>query len=209
MDPFYWKEAIGYLAPVFIVLSMAQSNLRLVRLLMLAGCLTFVVYGVVVEAWPVVVANALIGIVTLYYLVRSQNVKQEFSLLNLKTLNPDLLKRFIEAHRSDLNVWYPRIDDILRSDENAVLFFMHELEPVGIFSYRKMEAGVVEILADYVSPQFRDERTENYLYGTNEGHLIREGVEKVIMRSQESCVKEEMRRFGFEEQEAGILVKHL
>ncbi len=209
MDPFYWKEAIGYLAPVFIVLSMAQSNLRLVRLLMLAGCLTFVVYGVVVEAWPVVVANALIGIVTLYYLVRSQNVKQEFSLLNLKALNPDLLKRFIEAHRSDLNVWYPRIDDILRSDENAVLFFMHELEPVGIFSYRKGEAGVVELLADYVAPQFRDERTENYLYGTNEGHLIQEGVQKVIMRTQESCVKEEMQRFGFEEQEPGVLVKHL
>jgi len=202
-----WQELIGYLAPVFIVLSMMQSNVRKIRLLMIAGCIVFVIYGTLVQAWPVVVANALIGLVTLYYLLKSRDIKREFSLIPVRETYPKLLHQFIEIHKSDLIHWFPKIEDSLYSDRTTVLFFMHQLEPVGVFSYRKIEQGVVEILVDYVIPQYRDERTEQYLYGTNEGHLIQEGYHKVIMHTQETSVKEEMRRLGFEEQEPGILIK--
>lgn len=63
----HWKELVGYLAPVFIILSMMQENLRWIRIYMILGCLTFVIYGFLVDAMPVVVANALIGIVTAIY----------------------------------------------------------------------------------------------------------------------------------------------
>jgi len=174
---------------------------------MIAGCITFVIYGFFVQAWPVVVANALIGIVTFYYLWKSQDVKREFSLIDAKEAYPTLLHQFVETHNHDLIHWFPKIEDSLYSERSTVLFFMHQLEPVGVFSYRKIEQGVVEILVDYVIPQYRDERTEKYLYGTNEGHLIQEGYHKVIMHTQETTVKEEMRRLGFEEQEQGILIK--
>lgn len=62
-----WRELVGYLAPVFIVLSMMQEDLRWIRTYMILGCLTFVIYGFLVGAMPVVVANALIGIVTAIY----------------------------------------------------------------------------------------------------------------------------------------------
>lgn len=66
-----WKELVGYLAPVFIVLSMMQSNILYIRIYMLLGCVTFVLYGIFVEAWPVVIANFIIGVVTFYFLIRS------------------------------------------------------------------------------------------------------------------------------------------
>jgi len=202
-----WQELIGYLAPVFIVLSMMQSNVKKIRILMIAGCITFVIYGVLVSAWPVVVANALIGVVTGFYLFKSQDVKKEFSLLRVRESYPELLNQFVKAHRYDLIHWFPKIEDTLYSDRTIVLFFMHQLKPVGVFSYRKIEQGVVEILADYVIPEYRDERTEQYLYGTNEGHLIQEGYHKVILHTQQTVVKEEMKRLGFDEQEPGILIK--
>jgi len=207
MMAFTWQEMIGYLAPVFIVLSMMQSNLKRVRVLMIAGCITFVIYGILVDAWPVVVANALIGIVTGFYLFKSQDVKKVFSLIRAKETYPELLKQFVENYRYDLIHWFPKVEDTLYSDRTIVLFFMHQLNPVGVFSYRKIEQGVVEILVDYVIPEYRDARTEQYLYGTNEGHLIQEGYHKVILHTQQTVVKEEMKRLGFEEQEPGILIK--
>ncbi|NGX57392.1 MAG: hypothetical protein K940chlam3_00283 [Chlamydiae bacterium] len=202
-----WQELIGYLAPVFVVLSMMQSNVKKIRWLMIGGCLTFVIYGTLVQAWPVVVANALIGIVTAYYLFISRDVKREFSLLNAKQTFPDLIYRFTETHNQDLTRRFPNIQESLQFERTTVLFFMHELEPVGMFSYRKIEQGVVEILVDYVIPEYRDDRTDKYLYCSNEGHLIKEGFQKVIMHTEISSVKEEMRTFGFEEQEPGILIK--
>lgn len=68
----YWKELIGYLAPVFIVLSMTRTSLKEVRIYMVLGCITFVLYGILVKAWPVVVANSIIGVVTGIYLIRNK-----------------------------------------------------------------------------------------------------------------------------------------
>lgn len=62
----WWKELIGYMAPIFIILSMTRSSVEEIRLWMILGCITFVVYGFLVGALPVVVANALIAIVTGY-----------------------------------------------------------------------------------------------------------------------------------------------
>ena len=65
-----WEELVGYLAPVFIILSMMQHNVTRIRILMICGCVTFVIYGYLIDAMPVVVANALITIVTAFYLLK-------------------------------------------------------------------------------------------------------------------------------------------
>jgi hypothetical protein len=65
-----WEETFGYLAPVFIVLSMMQQNLTYVRIFMILGCITFIIYGYLIDAMPVVVANALICSVTTFYLLK-------------------------------------------------------------------------------------------------------------------------------------------
>lgn len=66
-----WQELIGYLASVFIILSMMQHHITRVRLFMMAGCLTFMVYGYLIDAIPVMIANGMIFAVTVFYFVKS------------------------------------------------------------------------------------------------------------------------------------------
>lgn len=68
----WWKELIGYMAPVFIILSMTRSSVEAIRFWMVLGCVTFVIYGWLVAALPVVIANALIAVVTLYCWLRDR-----------------------------------------------------------------------------------------------------------------------------------------
>jgi hypothetical protein len=63
-----WQDWIGYLAALFIVLGMSQKDLVKVRCFMVCGSITFVTYGILVAAYPVVIANFLIGSVTSKYL---------------------------------------------------------------------------------------------------------------------------------------------
>ncbi len=202
-----WKEFIGYLAPVFIVLSMIQSNVKKIRLFMIAGCVVFVIYGILVEAWPVTVANAIIGIVTLFYFIRSRDVAHRFSLMEASCASSELLEKFFEVYKKELLHDFPSAEHAVWQSGASLLFLMKELEPVGLFCFRKIEQETVEILIDYVAKAYRDFRTEQFLYSTNEGHLAKQGFHKVIMHTENSKVKQEMKKMGFQEQEPGILVK--
>lgn len=64
-----WYELIGHLASVFIVLGVAQKNVTRVRIYMILGCICFIIYGSAINALPVVIANAIIGLVSLKYLL--------------------------------------------------------------------------------------------------------------------------------------------
>ncbi|MFC2652736.1 MAG: uroporphyrinogen decarboxylase [Capnocytophaga gingivalis] len=66
IDPQY----IGYFASACIVLSFLMKNIQHIRLINLVGCLCFVIYGLMntPQLWPVIIPNALICMVQVYYL---------------------------------------------------------------------------------------------------------------------------------------------
>ena len=68
-----WFEWIGYAASVFIVLSFIVNQLKWVRVINMIGCLCFVVYGFYFEAWPVVIPNAILIFIQLYFLIFKDN----------------------------------------------------------------------------------------------------------------------------------------
>lgn len=63
-------EYLGYLASVFLVLSLMMTNVTKLRWLNLAGCICFTIYGVMIQAWPVAFTNALLAIVNIYHLIK-------------------------------------------------------------------------------------------------------------------------------------------
>jgi len=62
-------DIFGYLASVFIVLGFFFSHITKIRVLNAIGCVCFVVYAIVYEAWPVLIPNAILLIVQLYYII--------------------------------------------------------------------------------------------------------------------------------------------
>lgn len=68
-----WYELIGNLATVFIVLSVMQKNVTRVRICMIFGSLCFIIYGFFINAFPVILANAIIGLVSLKYFIFNKN----------------------------------------------------------------------------------------------------------------------------------------
>jgi len=61
-------EIIGYLAPVFLVLSFLFKDVFKLRLTNTIGCVFFIIYGFLISAYPVVIANAIIVCINVYHL---------------------------------------------------------------------------------------------------------------------------------------------
>ncbi len=61
-------EWIGYLASFFVMISFLMRNIISLRYVNSIGCLFFVVYGILLDSWPVIITNVAIASVNFYYL---------------------------------------------------------------------------------------------------------------------------------------------
>ncbi len=63
-----FNDILGYLASAFVVISLLTSNIKYLRYLNMIGCLLFVIYGVLIFAYPVAVMNAIAFLINIYHL---------------------------------------------------------------------------------------------------------------------------------------------
>ncbi|MCA9901859.1 MAG: YgjV family protein [Ardenticatenaceae bacterium] len=61
-------ELLGYMASVFVAVSLMMRSLVKLRVINLVGAVLFTVYGLIIAAYPVAVVNGFIVLVNIYYL---------------------------------------------------------------------------------------------------------------------------------------------
>ncbi|WP_243472621.1 uroporphyrinogen decarboxylase [Winogradskyella sp. MH6] len=70
-------EYIGYLASFMVLLSFTMKDVKKLRMVNMAGCILFVVYGFLMPTLrvglPIIIANAAILGVNMFYLVKAKS----------------------------------------------------------------------------------------------------------------------------------------
>ena len=69
-------EIMGYIASIMVAISLTMKNIVKLRILNFVGCTFFVIYGLMISATPVVVTNAFIACVNVYFLVKMYQNKR-------------------------------------------------------------------------------------------------------------------------------------
>jgi hypothetical protein len=75
-------EIMGWLAPGFTMLSFVVNKMLLLRTLNLIACFVWVIYGILIESNPVIVTNAAIAGIHLYWFFRNYILTQKKELEN-------------------------------------------------------------------------------------------------------------------------------
>lgn len=70
-------EIIGYLASAFVLLSFVMKEMTKLRILNSIGCGFFIVYGVLLFSWPIIITNAAIVCVNVFYLWKTARKPDE------------------------------------------------------------------------------------------------------------------------------------
>ena len=68
MDILLSFEMLGYMASVFVAISLMMRSVTKLRVINLIGAVLFTAYGLVIAAYPVAVVNGFIVLVNIYYL---------------------------------------------------------------------------------------------------------------------------------------------
>jgi hypothetical protein len=157
-------ELIGYLASGLIVLSLLMASVLKLRVINLVGAVVFTAYGVLIGSIPVIVTNAAIVLIDVYYLVlmlRDRSRDAYFEVLEVDPSSP-LLRRFVEHYRRDIAHSQPSFTGI--RDDHLAWMVLREAIPVGVvLACPEGEEARIEL--DYVVPAHRDFTPGCVLYG--------------------------------------------
>lgn len=191
-------EMIGYVGSVLIAASLMMNNIWRLRWINLVGALTFSLYGLLIDAWPVVGVNGFIAIVDVFYLVMLSRRKDSFSFFEV-TPDSVFLKEFLAFWSKDIRNFFPGFDlGNLRDPE--VRLILRNMLPVGVFIWEDGGDGVAEIGLDYVVPDYRDFKNARFVYLSSPHWFKDNGFRCFAATSDISAHQRFLRKMGFQEE---------
>lgn len=171
-----WIEIIGYAASAAIVLSLAMSSVVKLRVISLIGCILFVAYGVLVGAWPVVVSNAIIAVINVWYLRREFTTREDVGAVPIAADAP-YLADFVSANLPDIQRFHPGFSGI--DAASTVWLLTRDGLPAGVLAGRR-EGTTLTVTLDHVTPAYRDSRLGDWLFKGEGRKMLRDaGVSQV------------------------------
>lgn len=190
-------EAIGYAGSALVILSLLQKSILRLRAIGLVASLTFLVYSISIEAYPIAVVNVVAASIHLYYLSRLLRRKGEvFRILRLR---PDgrYLRYFLDFYKDDIATRYQPDFVYEPAPDVMAVFMLRDLAPAGLLVAKLHGDSSFEILLDYVIPQYRDFKLANWLYSEESG-IVKETNSRVAWARVTTPAQEEyFTKIGF------------
>ena len=169
MDTSTFYELIGYVGSALVIGSIMQKSIFKLRVIGLAGSITFLTYGLLIDSVPIVLVNVVGGSIHAYYFTKL--IRRPAEVFNVLRVRPDsrLMAHFLEFHRDEITKGFQPDFVYNETKDNITSFILRDLVPAGLFVGRRHPDNSVEILLDYVSPQYRDFRIGKFLYSKAAG----------------------------------------
>ena len=194
------SEALfGYVASALVVVSLAMTSVVRLRFISLLGAVTFVVYGILIESVPIVLTNAAITVINVWFL------RKEFASgtpagfdLGASRIRPDspFLRDFIDFHLIDIHRFQP--DFVLSTGDDVESWLLsRDGLPAGLLIGRR-QGSTLTIDLDYVLKPYRDSRLGRWLFGRGSEVFRRDGITTVRSHGSTDTHRKYLERMGFE-----------
>ena len=171
-------ELIGYLASALVVLSLAMTSVVRLRFISLAGSLAFVVYGVQLGSPPIVVTNAAIMVLNVWFLRSELGGKRTLGATVVPADDPFLMD-FLRYHLGDIHRFQPTFELPGPPPQMQVaMLLMRDGLPAGALIGRA-DGDEFRIALDYVTKPYRDSQISTWLYGKGSGVFRKLGIERI------------------------------
>src|ERR1043165_9345620 len=102
-------QGAGYLASVLLALSLIVTNDLKFRWLNTGGCTAFIVYGILINAFPVILTNNILLLINLYSLFKIYRKTEDFDLLEFN-VDATLIAKFLRFYEADIINFFPRFE---------------------------------------------------------------------------------------------------
>lgn len=187
---------LGYLAAVFLAVSLLVTRALWFRWINLLGNFTFVLYGAYIHAFPVILTNCVLFIINSVQLAKLYSRKEHFEFVQIHT-GDEIVGSFLKFHRKDLAKYFPGFQ--FTDDAGRISFMvLRDLTIANLFVARKAaEEGTIIVEINYTVPKFRDYKVGKFIFDEGSDYLKAHSVHTIRTRSYLSEHTEFLKRMGF------------
>ena len=65
-------EIWGYISMIFVLVSMLMKNMKLLRIINSISCVMFIIYGIALGAYPIILLNTLVILINVFRLIKGE-----------------------------------------------------------------------------------------------------------------------------------------
>ncbi len=169
---------VGYLASLFLIISLSVNGDIKFRIYNLCGCICFIFYGFIFNAWPVILTNTILLFINIYYINKLYKHREDFELIEISG-DEKLIEKFIAFYKDDIREFYPDfIASQLHGNINYIV--LRDLVIANIFSAKVLENGDALVHINYTIKRFRDYKVSKFLFEKKQQELGAKGIKRIL-----------------------------
>ena len=171
----------GYLASLFLIAALVVSGEFRFRIYSLFGNVSFIIYGIMFHAWPVLLTNGILLCINIFYLQKLFRKKENFDLLEF-TGSEKLVEKFLYYNRYDIAAYFPAFhqNDLIGNFNFVVL---RDLVIANIFSAKIYPEGDAVIYVNYTTAKYRDYKVGRFIFEKEKAFLQTKGVRRLVYKT--------------------------
>jgi hypothetical protein len=191
-------ELVGYLASALVVLALTMTSVVRLRIVSLAGSITFFVYGTLIDSVPIMITNGSIAVINVWFL-RKEFASggphgRDLGVSHIRADSP-FLADFIAFHLIDIHRFQPDFH-LPTGDDVVTLLLNRDGLPAGMLVGRR-DGSTLTIDLDYVLGAYRDSRLGRWLYGPGAQVFRADGIDQLRSAGTTDTHRKYLERVGF------------
>lgn len=176
--PELFIQFAGYLASLLLALSLLVTNDLRFRWLNTGGCLAFIVYGILIHAFPIILTNGILFFINVVALVKIYRRREDFDLLEFEA-NSTLIQKFLRFYEADFKAYFPGFQ--WDNHENTVRFVvLRDMNLANVFVATLAADGTAFVQCNYTIPKYRDYKVGRYIFEKEKDFLPSKGIKKLV-----------------------------
>jgi hypothetical protein len=168
----------GYLAFIFLAISLLVNNDIKFRWINSLGSLSFIFYGIFINAFPIVLTNAVLLAINIYFLFKIYRRQEKFDLVEFKK-DAAIIPKFLSFYQKDIAAYFPAFE--MENKEGYIKFvILRDIVIANIFVARIDANGDAIVKINYTVPKYRDYKVGRFLFDEGKAFLNEKGIKRII-----------------------------
>lgn len=201
----------GYLASLCLIIALLVNNDLKFRWFNTLGNVFFIVYAIILNAFPVLLTNVILFGINAYHLFKVYRKQENFDMLEFNG-DEKLAQKFLQFYQKDIDNYFPDFkQETLQHNLNFVV--TRDLVIANMFSAAVSENGDATVVLNYTLQKYRDYKIGRYIFEKEKDFLIVNGVKRIVYNSVANKNHQQfLTVMGFKKEEinnTGCFVKNL
>lgn len=170
--------SFGYLASLFLIIALLVNGDIKFRWFNILGNISFIIYGIIFQAWPVLLTNGILITINIYYLYKLYVRIEDFDLIEF-TGEEKLAIKFLSFYDTDIKNYFLSFS-LTQLKGNLNFVVLRDIVIANIFSAQILENGDAIVSINYTLKKYRDYKVGKFIFNKEKKFLLSKGVKRII-----------------------------